>query len=71
VAIDILHISQETPRALESGRRRLAVGFMPQLMAGFYQQTLFERASSVSAEDHPRVSSKLTPAHSSPKHTSR
>src|ERR1700737_1896380 len=43
VAIDILHISQETPRALESGDADLAIGFMPQLMAGFYQQTLFEQ----------------------------
>ena len=63
VAIDILHISQETPRALESGDADLAIGFMPQLMAGFYQQTLFEqRFVCLAQRDHPRVRSKLTPA---------
>jgi len=63
VAIDILHISQETPRALESGDADLAIGFMPQLMAGFYQQTLFEqRFVCLARKDHPRVRSKLTPA---------
>jgi DNA-binding transcriptional LysR family regulator len=62
VAIDILHISQETPRALESGDADLAIGFMPHLMAGFYQQTLFEqRFVCLARKDHPRVRSKLTP----------
>jgi len=62
VAIDILRISQETPRALESGDVDLAIGFMPQLMAGFYQQTLLEqRFVCLAQEDHPRVRSKLTP----------
>src|SRR5258707_7643660 len=61
VAIDILYISQETPRALESGDADLGSGFMPQLMAGFYQQTLFEqRFVCVVRKDHPRVRSKLT-----------
>jgi DNA-binding transcriptional LysR family regulator len=63
VAIDILHISPETPRALESGDADLAIGFMPQLVAGFYQQTLFEqRFVCLARKDHPRVRSKLTPA---------
>ena len=63
MAIDILHISQETARALESGDADLAIGLMPQLMAGFYQQTLFEqRFVCLARKDHPRVHSKLTPA---------
>jgi DNA-binding transcriptional LysR family regulator len=63
VVIDMLHISQETPRALETGDADLAIGFMPQLMAGFYQQTLFEqRFVCLARKDHPRVRSKLTPA---------
>src|SRR5260221_1801542 len=61
VGIEILHITQETPRALESGDADLGIGFMPQLMAGFYQQTLFEqRFVCVVRKDHPRVRSKLT-----------
>ena len=61
VGIEILHISEETPLVLESGDADLAIGFMPQLMAGFYQQTLFEqRFVCVVRKDHPRVRSKLT-----------
>ncbi len=51
VAIDILHISQETPRALESGDADLAIGFI-------FEQ----RFVCLAQRDHPRVRSKLTPA---------
>jgi DNA-binding transcriptional LysR family regulator len=61
VGIEILHIAEETPLVLESGDVDLAIGFMPQLMAGFYQQTLFEqRFVCLVRKDHPRVRSKLT-----------
>jgi DNA-binding transcriptional LysR family regulator len=43
----------------EAGELDLAVGFMPQLEAGFYQQTLFEQDFvCLAAERHPRVRSK-------------
>ncbi|CAD6560644.1 PCP degradation transcriptional activation protein [Paraburkholderia kirstenboschensis] len=41
VQLRISHITTETPRLLENGEVELAVGFMPQLDAGFYQQKLF------------------------------
>jgi DNA-binding transcriptional LysR family regulator len=37
----VSHITTDTPRLLENGEVELAVGFMPQLDAGFYQQKLF------------------------------
>ena len=43
VLIEAERISSDSARRLESGDIDLAVGFMPQLEAGFYQQTLFEQ----------------------------
>jgi DNA-binding transcriptional LysR family regulator len=61
VSIEILHITPETPRILESGDADLGVGFMPQLAAGFYQQMLFEQGFvCVVRKRHPRVGSKLS-----------
>jgi len=63
INVEISHISAQTPKALESGEADLAVGFMPQLEAGFYQQKLFEQDfSCVVRTDHPRVRSRLTEA---------
>lgn len=63
VGIEIVHIAAGTPRMLESGEADLAVGFMPQLEAGFYQQQLFNQEfACVVRRDHPRVRSRLTPA---------
>ncbi|MEJ8850398.1 LysR family transcriptional regulator [Variovorax rhizosphaerae] len=63
INVEITHISGQTPRMLESGEADLAVGFMPQLEAGFYQQKLFEQDfSCVVRRDHPRVRSRLTAA---------
>lgn len=59
--VEIIHISGQTPKMLESGEAELAVGFMPQLEAGFYQQKLFEQDfACVVRRDHPRVRSRLT-----------
>ena len=41
--IETERISTDSPQRLESGEIDLAVGFMPHLEAGFYQQTLFEQ----------------------------
>ncbi|MBI3144688.1 MAG: LysR family transcriptional regulator [Pseudogulbenkiania sp.] len=61
VHIDIVPLSAETPRMLESGEADLALGFMPQLEAGFYQQSLFrQRYVCVASTDHPRIHDELT-----------
>jgi DNA-binding transcriptional LysR family regulator len=61
IQLEIVPISSETPRMLESGDADLAVGFMPQLEAGFYQQKLFQqRFVCVVREDHPRIKSRLS-----------
>ncbi len=63
VNVEITHISAQTPRMLESGEADLAVGFMPQLEAGFYQQKLFEQGfSCVVRNAHPRIRARLTQA---------
>ena len=61
VSIDVLHITPDTPRILESGDADLGIGFMPQLAAGFYQQALFEQSFvCVARKGHPRVRSTLS-----------
>jgi DNA-binding transcriptional LysR family regulator len=61
VRIDIDHISPQTAKALESGEADLAVGFIPWLEAGFYQQTLFSQGFGCLARaGHPRVRRGLT-----------
>ena len=56
VTVTAEHISPDSPRRLEAGEVDLAVGFMPHLEAGFYQQTLFEQDFvCLAAENHPRV----------------
>ena len=56
VLIEAEHISTDSPRRLESGDIDLAVGFMPHLEAGFYQQTLFQQDFvCLAAKNHPRV----------------
>jgi DNA-binding transcriptional LysR family regulator len=61
IRVEITHISARTPKMLESGDADLAVGFMPELEAGFYQQKLFDqRFVCVVRKDHPRIHSRLT-----------
>jgi DNA-binding transcriptional LysR family regulator len=61
VLIEAERISTDSPRRLESGDIDLAVGFMPQLEAGFYQQTLFQQDFvCLAARDHPRIQAKPT-----------
>jgi DNA-binding transcriptional LysR family regulator len=44
-----------------AGEADLAIGFMPQLEAGFYQQSLFsQRFVCMVRRDHPRIDDKLT-----------
>src|SRR5215831_4174627 len=59
VVVESERISSDSARRLESGEVDLAVGFMPQLEAGFYQQKLFEQDFvCLAAERHPRIRSK-------------
>jgi DNA-binding transcriptional LysR family regulator len=61
ISIETERISTDTPRRLESGEVDLAVGFLPALDAGFYQQTLFdENFVCLAAADHPRIQGKVT-----------
>jgi DNA-binding transcriptional LysR family regulator len=60
VRIDVLPISSDIARLLESGEVDLALGLMPQLDAGFYQNVLFAQkfVCMVSAH-HPRIQKEL------------
>jgi DNA-binding transcriptional LysR family regulator len=61
VAIEAEKVSVDSQNQLETGELDLAVGFMPQLDAGFYQQTLFrQNFVCLVATSHPRVEERLT-----------
>lgn len=61
VHIDIAHLSATTAAMLESGDVDLALGFMPQLEAGFYQQALFrQNYVCMASAKHPRIRGALT-----------
>ena len=61
VRIEILRITSETPRMLETGDADLAVGYMPELEAGFFQQRLFDDGfACVVRKQHPRIGQTLT-----------
>lgn len=61
VRIDIAPLSDDTARMLESGEADLALGFMPQLEAGFYQQALFrQRYVCLASSQHPRIRGALS-----------
>ena len=54
-------ISTDSRRRLESGEIDLAIGFTPDLEAGFYQQALFEQDFvCLAARQHPRVRKVLS-----------
>lgn len=61
ISIEIFPLSNDTPRMLESGEADLALGFIPQLDAGFYQQLLFRQSFvCMVSTDHPRISDHLS-----------
>jgi DNA-binding transcriptional LysR family regulator len=61
VHIEMLRITSQTPKLLEAGESDLAVGFMPELEAGFYQQKLFEQGfACVVRKNHPRIEARMT-----------
>ena len=62
LVVEAEKISHDSRRRLESGDVDLAVGFMPDLEAGFYQQALFAQDFvCLAAIDHPRVRAPLSP----------
>jgi DNA-binding transcriptional LysR family regulator len=61
IRIDVFKIAPDTPKHLQDGEVDLAVGFMPHLEAGFYQQKLFDQNFvCLAASDHPRIGSTMT-----------
>lgn len=61
VQLEILPLSEQTGRLLESGEADLAFGYLPQLEAGFYEQTLFrQRYFCMASARHPRVQGGIT-----------
>jgi DNA-binding transcriptional LysR family regulator len=63
IHVEVLRITAETRRLLESGESDLAIGYMPELEAGFYQQQLFEQGfACVVRRNHPRFEGHMTTA---------
>jgi DNA-binding transcriptional LysR family regulator len=61
LAIEAEKISTDSRRRLESGEIDLALGFMPDLEAGFYQQALFAQDFvCLAASSHPRIQGELS-----------
>jgi DNA-binding transcriptional LysR family regulator len=61
IRVDISKISPDSPTELADGTVDLAVGFMPHLEAGFYQQKLFDqRFVCLASGRHPRVQGEVT-----------
>lgn len=61
IQIEVLRIAPDTAARLESGDTDLAVGYMPELDAGFYQQKLFDEGfACVVRRAHPRLVSRAT-----------
>ncbi len=56
VVLEVAALSPDTARQLEEGDVDVALGFMPELEAGFFQQSLFrQRYACLASAKHPRV----------------
>ena len=63
VRIEVTKISPDSPAELSDGTVDLAIGFMPHLEAGFYQQKLFDQHFvCLVSNRHPRVREALSVA---------
>ena len=61
LCVEAEKISPDSRRRLESGEVDLAIGFTPDLEAGFYQRALFaQNFVCLASAEHPRVRSKLS-----------
>ena len=60
VRIEAETISSDSPRLMEEGRLELAIGYMPQLKAGFFQRTLLDEGFvCLVSERHPRIRKRI------------
>jgi DNA-binding transcriptional LysR family regulator len=61
VTLEAAHIDEVMPQALQSGEADLALGLIPSLETGFYQQTLFRQDFiCLTGPRHPRIKASLT-----------
>lgn len=61
VRIEVSYVSERTPKGLESGDIDLALGFLPEQDAGFFQQNLFkDKFVCIVNSAHPRIKNKLS-----------
>jgi DNA-binding transcriptional LysR family regulator len=62
VRFEALPLDKDTPQFLESGEADLAFGgFVPEMEAGFYEQTLFKQGYiCLVSTQHPRIKDRLT-----------
>jgi DNA-binding transcriptional LysR family regulator len=61
VQLEAMAIDAALPQALQSGGADLALGLIPQLESGFYQQTLYSQDwICIAGADHPRLGGGLT-----------
>ena len=62
--IQVSNITEQTPQLLISGELDVALGFIPDLSAGFFMQTLFnEQFACLARTNHPRITESLTLRH--------
>jgi DNA-binding transcriptional LysR family regulator len=61
VTLEILNITSETPELLRADKADIAIGFVPILTAGFFQQTLFSQGFvCLASATHPRIRGTLS-----------
>lgn len=61
VRLEVLNLTTETPRLLESGDADHAIGFTVDIQAGFYQQALLQdHFVCMVSRNHPRIGTRLT-----------
>lgn len=60
IRLSIVPIDADTPTKMAEGKIDLAIGFIPQIEAGFYQQTLFKQEYTVICSPfHPRLNHEM------------
>ncbi|WP_027017307.1 LysR family transcriptional regulator [Comamonas composti] len=61
LSVSVEMIAPDTAARMEDGSVNLAVGFMPQLDAGYRQQVLFQQSFvCIAAQEHPRIRSRIS-----------
>jgi DNA-binding transcriptional LysR family regulator len=59
--LEVHNITERTALLLETGELDLAVGFVPSLPSGYFQQTLFqEQFACLARANHPRIKARLS-----------